>query len=322
MEKFLRRGVFLDLDSMHPADLDMSGLEACLADWRFHRATTVGQTAERVRSAELVVSNKVVLDRELLTANPQLRLICVAATGTNNVDLEAAAELGIAVTNVTRYATPSVVQHVLALMLSLTTRQREHATAALDGRWAEADQFCVLDFPFRELAGKILGIVGYGELGHGVARVAGALGMEVIISQRPGGAPKPGRVPFDEVLARSDVLTLHVPLAENTRDLIGAGQLARMKPDALLINAARGGIVVEQALADALRAGRLGGAGVDVLTQEPPVNGNPLLAGDIPNLIVTPHVAWASRESRQRLLDEIVENIRAFLAGESRNRLV
>jgi glycerate dehydrogenase len=214
-----------------------------------------------------------------------------------------------------------VVQHVFALILALTTRLAEHAAAARDGRWAASDLFCVLDFPFRELAGKTLGIVGYGELGRGVATVAEAFGMTVLVARRPGGAPVPGRVGLEELLARADVVSLHVPLADNTRGLIGTRELALMKRDALLINTARGGIVDEGALVAALRAGRLGGAGVDVLAVEPPRADSPLLDDQPANLIVTPHVAWASRESRQRLLDEVAENIRAFAAGRERNRV-
>jgi len=313
--------VFLDLASVDRGDLDLAALRRVAASWATYAQTPAELTAARIGDAMVVVTNKVVVDRAVMTACPGLRLICVAATGTNNVDLEAARERGIAVCNVTGYATPSVVQHVFALMLALTTRLAEHAAAAQDGRWAASDLFCVLDFPFRELAGKTLGIVGYGELGRGVARVAEAFGMSVLVAQRPGGSPQQGRLPLDELLARSDVVTLHVPLAENTRGLIGERELALMRPDALLINTARGGIVDEAALIAALREGRLGGAGVDVLAVEPPRSGSPLLEGPPPNLIVTPHVAWAGREARQRLLDEVALNIRAFNEGRERNRV-
>jgi glycerate dehydrogenase len=316
----LHKAVFLDRDSVGD-DLDLSALDALAAKWTHYPATDPAETLARVRDAELVISNKVLLDRTILAECKALKLICVAATGTNNVDLAAARDLGIAVSNVTGYATPSVVQQVFALLLALTTRLYEHRTAARDGSWAESPFFCVLDYPFRELAGKTFGIIGFGELGHGVAKVAEALGMEVIISQRPGGEPRPGRVPVDELLARADVVTLHVPLADNTRNLLNRERLALMKPDAVLINTARGGLVDEQALADALSAGRLGGAGFDVLTVEPPRGGNPLLALDLPNLIVTPHVAWASHASRQRLMHQVAENIRAFATGEARNRV-
>jgi glycerate dehydrogenase len=219
------------------------------------------------------------------------------------------------------YGTPSVVQQVFALILALTTRLQDHQAAVARGEWQRSDQFCLLDYPFRELAGRRLGIVGYGELGRAVGRVGEAFGMQLLIAQRPGGDARPGRIPLVDLLPQVDVLSLHCPLTEQTRNLIGAAELSAMKPDALLINAARGGIVDEVALAAALRAGTIGGAGVDVLSREPPVEGNPLLAADLPNLIVTPHVAWASRESRQRMVDELALNIEAFLQGRERNRV-
>jgi glycerate dehydrogenase len=270
----------------------------------------------------VVVTNKVVLDRDHLRSTPSLKLVCVAATGTNNVDLEAARELGIAVANVSAYATPAVVQHVFALMLAHATRLAEYRKAVRDGAWARSDQFCLLDYPIRELASLTLGIVGYGELGRGVAKVAEAFGMRVLVAQRPGGPAEAGRLPLADLLPRVDVLSLHCPLTETTRNLIGGAELALMRRDALLINTARGGIVDEWALADALRRGVIGGAAVDVLTVEPPRDGNPLLDPALPNLIVTPHTAWASRESRQRLIDEVAANIHAFAGGTARNRVV
>ncbi len=315
------RGVFLDLESVDRGDLDRSGLEPLCERWDWHPASAPAKTAERIRGAELVVSNKVVLDRPLLEGAGHLRLICVAATGTNNVDLAAARELGIAVANVTGYATPAVVQHVFALVLALTTRLPQYQAALAAGAWQRSRQFCLLDYPIRELAGRRLGIVGYGELGQAVGAVAQAFGMELLLAQRPGGEPAPDRQPLDALLPEVDILSLHCPLTPDTRNLIGPRALALMRADALLINTARGGIVDEAALADALHAGRLGGAGVDVLEREPPISGSPLLEPGIPNLILTPHIAWASRESRQRLLDQLVANIRAFGAGERRNRL-
>ncbi len=314
-------GVFLDLESVDRGDLDRSHLEPLCTRWDWHPASGPGQTAERIRGADLVISNKVILDRPLLKQAENLRLICVAATGTNNVDLAAARELGIAVANVTGYATPAVVQHVFALILALTTRLPEYQAALAAGAWQRSRQFCLLDYPIRELAGLRLGIVGYGELGRAVGAVAQAFGMELVLAQRPGGEPATGRVPLAELLPQVDILSLHCPLTPATRNLIGPRELSLMRSDALLINTARGGMVDEAALADALRARRLGGAGIDVLEREPPVSGSPLLAPGIPNLILTPHIAWASRESRQRLLDQLVENIRAFAAGERRNRV-
>lgn len=316
------KAVFLDLATVDCGDIDLSPLTSVVSDWTLHAATTPEETSRRIENATLAVSNKVILDRALLQQAAHLKLICIAATGTNNVDLEAAKEFGIAVTNVAGYSTPSVVQHVFGLILSLTNRLPEYRDLIAENSWQRSDQFCLLDFPFRELSGKRLGIVGYGALGKAVAKVAQAFGMQVIVAQRPGGPSQPDRLPLEELLALADIVSLHCPLTEHTRDLIGGRELALMKPDALLINTARGGIVNEPALADALRNGTIGGAGVDVLTREPPVEGNPLLADDIPNLLITPHIAWAGREARQRLVHEIGENIRAFLAGASRNRVV
>jgi len=315
------KAVFLDTATLDMGDLDLSIITATPFDWQLHTTTAVEQTLERVRDATLVVSNKVVLDRPLLEQLPELKLICVSATGTNNVDLQAAAERGIAVTNVTGYGTATVAQHTFCLILALTTRLLEYQAAVRRGDWQRSDMFCLMDYPIREIAGKTLGIVGYGTLGKGVARIAEAFDMQVLLAQRPGGKPQTGRLPLHELLPQVDILTLHCPLTPETQNLIGAAELALMRPDALLINTARGGIVDEQALADALRQGVLGGAGVDVLTREPPADDNPLLQADIPNLIVTPHNAWASREARQRLLDGVTENIRDYLAGGSANRV-
>ncbi|GAB6042409.1 2-hydroxyacid dehydrogenase [Endothiovibrio diazotrophicus] len=314
------QGVFLDRDTVDRGDLDLSALHRALPVWADHPNTTPQQLHQRIGKAAVIVTNKVVIDAAAMAAAPALKLICISATGTNNVDLEAAARRGITVCNVVRYATPSVVQHVFALILALSTRLDDYRQAARDGRWAASGMFCLLDFPIREIAGRTLGIVGYGELGRGVARVAEAFGMNVRIARRPGADDdRPGRSPLEELLPQVDVLTLHTPLTAETRGLIGTAELARMRPDALLINTARGGIVDEMALADALRAGRLGGAGIDVLAEEPPGAESPLLAADLPNLIVTPHTAWASRDARQRLIDEVAENIRAYLAGAPRN---
>jgi len=315
-------GVFLDLETVDQADLDLSHLKQALPHWQFHSATTRDETAKRIQDAVIVISNKVILDRDCLNQAKQLRLICVAATGTNNVDLDAARDLGITVTNVAGYATPSVVQHVFSLMLALTTRLTDYSQVIANGAWQQSSQFCLLNFPIHELAGKNLGIIGYGELGRAVADVAKAFGMKILIAQRPESVPQPDRIPLEELLPQADVLSLHCPLADNTKNLIGQKELALMKKEALLINTARGGIVDEEALASALRLGKIGGAGVDVLIQEPPVKGNPLLESDIPNLIVTPHIAWASRESRQRLVDELVANIEAYLQGKTRNLIV
>ena len=325
------KGVFLDQASLlRPVvsgddDVDLSPLTALFPDWRFYNKTMPEQTAERVLGADIIICNKVVLDRACLQqaiAHEQaLRLICVAATGTNNIDLPAAREFGINVCNVTNYATPSVTEHVFALMLALVRRLPDYQRIVAGGRWQRSEQFCLLDFPITELSGRKLGIVGYGELGRSVARVAEAFGMQVLLAVRPGSEACDGRMPLEQMLAEVDVLSLHCPLTADTQGLIGAAELALMQPHALLINTARGGIVDEQALADALRNNRLGGAAVDVLSSEPPVDGNPLLARDIPGLIVTPHIAWASRESRQCLINEIAANIHAWIRREQSNRV-
>jgi glycerate dehydrogenase len=268
-----------------------------------------------------VLANKSRITAEMLRANPQLLLVGLTATGVDNVDVAAARELGIAVCNLRDYCTPSVVQHVFATLLALTHRIREYDAFVKRGGWTEASQFSVFPFPIRELAGRTLGIVGYGCLGRGVARVAEAFGMRVLIASRPGGMPEPGRLDLDELLPQVDVLTLHCPLTPATRGLMGAARLALLKPDAVLINTARGALVDAEALAAALRAGLIGGAAIDVLAQEPPVDGNVLLDESIPNLIVTPHTAWAARESRQRCLDELALNVAAFRRGERRNRV-
>jgi len=315
-------GVLLDRDSLDRNDLDFSALQAVLPRWEIYDATAPAQTLERLRHATVAVSNKVLLDAEILAQAPDLKFIAIAATGSNNIDLAAARERGIVVSNVTGYATPSVVEHVFALMLSLTRRLNDWQQSVHQGEWNRSEEFCLLDHPMRELHGLTLGIVGHGELGRAVAHAAeAAFGMRVLIAQRPGAEAQPGRLPLHQLLRQVDVLSLHCPLTPQTHGLIGVNELALMKPDALLINTARGGIVDEAALAAALREGRLGGAGIDVLSVEPPRNGNVLLAPDIPNLIVTPHIAWASRAARQRLLDQVAENIRAFRAGTPRNRV-
>ncbi len=315
-------GVFLDTDSLHPQDLDLSVLESCLPRWRFHDAGEAADTAERLAAAEVVVTNKVVLDAALIDAADRLRLICVAATGTDNVDLEAAARRGIPVCNARGYATPSVAEHVFGLLLTLVRRLDDYRDRVRRGEWAASRFFCLFGEPMQELAGRTLGIVGHGELGRAVADIARAFSMQVLVAQRPGGDSRPGRLPLPELLARSDVLSLHCPLTAATRNLIDADALRQMKPGALLINTARGGLVDEAALLQALRDGRLGGAALDVLEREPPPARHALVGAGLPNLLITPHVAWASRPARQRLVDEIAANIRAFLDGRPRNRVV
>jgi len=315
----IRQGVVLDLETMDREDLDLAPLRGALPHWDVHPFTDASETAGRIAQAQVVVTNKVVVDRAAMNAAPDLKLICVAATGTNNVDLEAARAHGITVCNVRDYGTASVVQHVFTLILALTTRLQDYQQDVARGLWQDSRQFCLLDHPIRELCGRTLGIIGYGVLGQAVARTAECFGLKVRVAQSlvsPGNDPD--RLPLDRLLAESDILSLHCPLTDQTRHLIDARALAAMKADALLINAARGAVVDNAALADALRRGVIGGAGIDVLDQEPPNSDHPLLAPDIPNLIVTPHIAWAAQEARQRVIDQVSENIQAFMAGEPR----
>ncbi|APC17566.1 glycerate dehydrogenase [Pseudomonas frederiksbergensis] len=310
-----RRAVFLDHSSLDLGDLDLSGLRQCFDDLQLCSLTTPDNIVERLQGASVAISNKILLNAETLNACPELKLILITATGTNNVDLAAARALGITVSNCQGYGTPSVAQHTIMLLLNLATRLSDYQKAVGEGRWQQAKQFCLLDFPIVELEGKTLGLLGHGELGGAVARLAEAFGMRVLLGQLPGRPARADRLPLDELLPQIDALTLHCPLNEHTRHFIGARELARLKPGAFVVNTARGGLIDEQALADALRNGHLGGAATDVLSVEPPTAGNPLLAADIPRLIVTPHNAWGSREARQRIVGQLSENAQGFFSG-------
>jgi glycerate dehydrogenase len=309
------RGVFLDLASVDNGDLDRSSLTACLPRWDWHAFTPAAEVAARIRGAEIVISNKVPLDRRALVAAGTLRLVAVAATGTNNVDLDAARDLSITVCNIRDYCNEAVAQHTITLLLNLLTGQPWYWNRVRRGEWSEARHFALHDRPIREARGLVLGLIGYGSLGQAVAGKAHALGMQVLAAERKGRPPRPGRLPFEEVLRQADVVSVHCPLSDETRNLLGREQLRSMKPTALLINTARGGIIDEQALADSLRSGEIAGAGVDTLSVEPPPPGHPLLAADVPNLLLTPHNAWASRPARQVALDQLAAVIEAFLAG-------
>jgi glycerate dehydrogenase len=306
------KAVFLDASTLGD-DVDLSSIETATGGLKKYDRTAPDQVLERMRGFDTVLVNKVVLTREHFEACPELKTIAVVATGLNNIDQAAAKEHGIRVLNVTHYGRSTVAQHTLALMLALATRLLDYDRDVRAGRWAKSDMFCLMDHPILELEGRTLGVVGYGDLGQGVVERAKAFGMKILLGARPGqdagevdGYP---RIPLDELLPQVDVLSLHCLLTDETRNLIGKRELEMMKKDALLINTSRGGLVDEQALADALRSGTIGGAGFDVLTEEPPRHGNPLLADDIPNLIITPHSAWASREARQRIVEITAENL-------------
>ena len=313
-----RRAVFLDHASLDLGDLDMAPLRQVFDALHLHAQTPPELIIERLQGAQVAISNKVLLDASTLAACPDLKLILIAATGSNNVDLAAARAQGIAVCNCQGYGTPAVAQHTLMLLLALATRLPDYQQAVAAGRWQQASQFCLLDYPIMELHGKTLGLLGHGELGSAVGRLAEAFGMRVLSGQIPGRPERADRLPLDELLPQVDALTLHCPLNEYTRHMLGARELALLKPNALVVNTARGGLIDEQALADALRGGHLGGAATDVLSVEPPVNGNPLLEPGIPRLIITPHSAWGAVESRQRIVGQLSENAQAFFAGQPR----
>jgi len=273
-----------------------------------------------LREATIVIVNKSPLRAPLLAELPQLKLIAVAATGVDNIDLEFCRAHGIAVCNTRGYAIRSLPEHVLMLMLALRRNLRAYELAVESGKWQRASQFCLLDHTIHDLAGATLGIVGYGSLGSAVARLAASLRMDVLVAERRNTAIiRDGRSSFDRVLRESDVLSLHCPLTEETRNMIGAQELKQMKPTSILINTARGGLVDELSLVQALRDGIISGAGVDVLTVEPPREGSILLQANLPNLIVTPHVAWASQEAMHTLAGQLIKNLEAFVRGEPQN---
>ena len=315
------KGVFLDLDTVsHQGDIKLRPLEKVLSVLKACGTTPPEKILDHVAGSEVVITNKVRLDAETIKRMSGVRLICLAATGVNNVDMPAAFEKGIGVCNVPAYSTQAVAQHVFALLLSLTQHLDGYQALLREGAWKRAPQFTLLDYPIRELAGKRLGILGYGDIGKAVAKIAEAFGMTVLLAARDKADKRAGRVPLENLLPVVDALSIHLPLTKETRGMLGAKELILMQPNAILINTARGPIVDERALAALLKAGRLGGAGIDVLSEEPPVNGNPLLEPGIPNLIVTPHIAWASKEARQRVIQEVALNIAAFQQGELRNR--
>lgn len=316
-----RRAVFLDYSTLDLGDLDLTPLQGAFDVLTLHASSAPETVIERLQGASVAITNKVVIDATTLQACPDLKLILIGATGTNNVDLPAARALGISVCNCQGYGTPSVAQHTLMLLLALATRVSDYQQAIAAGAWQRSTQFCLLDFPIIELQGKTLGVLGQGELGGAVTRLAEAFGMRVIAGQIPGRPPRAERMPLEQMLREVDALTLHCPLNEHTHHMIGAAQLNLMKPGAFIVNTARGGIIDEHALADALRRGHLGGAATDVLSVEPPVAGNPLLATDIPRLIVTPHSAWGSREARQRIVGQLADNAMGFFSSTPRRQV-
>ncbi len=289
-------------------------------EWTEYPDSSPEDAIERLKDATVVITNKVVIDENILQHAPELKLVAVSATGYNIVDINACKARGVAVCNVRDYALTGVTEHALLLMLARRRQLPAYRDRLRAGDWQKSDAFYLTEPPLHDLAGSTLAIIGGGTLGKGLAEIATALGMRVIFAEHKGAtAIRLGRVAFHDALEQADVVSLHCPLTPETRLLIGAAELARMKPNAILINTARGGIVDEAALLAALQSGRIAGAGVDVLSEEPPRNGNPLLDADLPNLIVTPHTAWASVETVHKLAEQLIGNIEAFLRGAPRN---
>lgn len=312
-----RRIVVLDGHTLNPGDLDWGPL-AALGPLEVHEWTAPAAVAARIRGADIVFTNKTPLTADVLAGATGLRFIGVLATGYNVVDVAAAAAAGIRVANVPGYGTAAVAQHVFALLLDLTNHVALEGAAVAAGDWTRSRDFCFLRRPIADLEGRTLGVVGWGEIGRAVGRIGAAFGMRVIASARtPKSDPAAEFVGIDELFSRADVVSLHCPLTEATRGLVSAAMLARMKPTACLINTARGPLVDEAALAEALRKGVIAGAGLDVVCVEPMRPDCPLLGA--PRCVITPHVAWASPDARRRLMDETVANLRAFLSGERRN---
>lgn len=291
--------------------------------WQIHENTTPHQVLERLQDADIAIINKVRLNADILTQLPRLKLVVIAATGSDNVDLDACRQAGIAVCNVQDYSKNSVPEHALAMILALNRSLNAYHASVVAGRWQQSEQFCYFDYPIRDLVGQTLGLIGYGTIAKDLEKLATALGMKVMVAARKGHPVGEGRVSFEQLLKDADVVSLHCPLTPDTRHLIGERELALMKDDALLINVGRGGLVDEAAVLAALAQNRIGGAGVDVVSQEPPAPDNPLMqALQYPNFILTPHVAWASRNAMQRLADQLIDNIEAFVAGKPQNILV
>ncbi|MGP4687933.1 D-2-hydroxyacid dehydrogenase [Agrobacterium pusense] len=283
--------------------------------------TAPDEVPERIKDADIVITNKAPVRGSAVASAPRLKLVAVAATGTDVVDVAACAQRGVIVSNIRNYAVNTVPEHTFALILALRRSLLAYRNSVQAGRWQEANQFCYFDFPINDLAGSTLGIIGDGALGRSVADLGRAFGMKVLFSDYKGTSGMgPLYTPFEKVLALSDIITLHSPLMPSTCNMISTAEFARMARRPLLINTARGGLVDEAALEHALRSGQISGAGFDVVTTEPPAHDHPLMRLlDLPNFILTPHVAWASREAVQSLVDQLIDNVEAFERGAPTN---
>lgn len=328
------QALFLDKASLYPDDLDFSSLES-EAEWKWFDNAVASDTETQacLQKTEILVSNKVMIDRAIIESCESLKLICVAATGVNNVDLIAAQERGIKVCNVRAYATASVTQHVFSLILSLNRKLSSYKKTVIDDSWSESEFFCYFGEPISDLENKVLGIIGYGELGKAVEKIALSFGMDVLVAESHHGKNDVNdasvdktnkRVDIKTLLTRSDVVSLHCPLTKNNQHMIATKEFSIMKKSAVIINTARGGLIDELALLSALENNEIAGAGIDVLEQEPPEKDNTLIsyAQNAENLIITPHIAWASQQARQNLVNQIVENIQAYQIGQPRNLIL
>ncbi|MEM7651399.1 MAG: D-2-hydroxyacid dehydrogenase [Pseudomonadota bacterium] len=313
-------GVFLDLATYKPDERHPALLELTLKSWDFHDSTPADQVVDRLKSADIAVLNKVQMTRDVLSQLPDLKLVVAGATGVDNIDAGAAKELGISVCNVRGYSTEAVAQLTFSMLLALATNLIPYHNLVQSGAWQRTPGFNLLEYPLIELHGKTLGVIGYGDIGQAVERIALAFGMKVLVAERRGADTlRDGRSAFEEVIEQSDTVTIHCPMTEETRGLIGAQELEAMKDSAFILNVSRGGIIDEQALAKALVNHKIAGAALDVLSKEPPRDGNPLLGDGIPNLILTPHCAWASVEARLRMFEQIADVITAFKDGKPIN---
>lgn len=316
-------GVILDYQTLNPNELNMEELGSLPLQWTFHDKTSPEQLQERIQSANILLTNKVVINRRTIEENPQIKMILILATGTNNVDLEAAKEAGIPVSNISGYSTESVAQQVFASLLSLERNLYRYRLSMDAGEWSKSPFFCHQPYPIRDLSGLKMGLIGYGTIAQRVHELAEAFGMEVLISQSlvPSNRAKEGRIPITDLLRESDVISLHCPLSEYSRNLLGKEEFGMMKDSAMLINMARGGIVDESALYHALKNKEIAGAVTDVLTTEPPPADHILLREPMHNLIITPHIAWASLQARQILVNQAVQVIESFLNGKMMNQV-
>lgn len=311
------QAVFLDYASTSHDDLDLTRLRHACGQLQLWEDTQADNLLEHIGQAEIVISNKVILNAATLnTLKDQIKLICVAATGTNNIDLAVAHQLGIPVCNVRNYGNRSVAEHCISLIFALARQLPAYHQAVQAQAWQKSKHFCLLDYPITEVAGKTLGIIGYGSLGQATAELAAAVGMQILVAERlEAPTIRTGRVSLHELLAKADFISLHCPLTEQTKAFINAERLQHMKPSAFLINTARGGLICEADLLAALQTHQIAGAALDVLSLEPPTADNPLLQTSLPNLIITPHIAWASRSARQTLIEQLADIISSFQAN-------